>query len=172
MALGASVFFKNSVVRWSIDKAKEIPRNVSGIYILYHKVKEPSFYNVVYVGVGGTTDSTGIRSRILNHIKSEKKKDLFTHFSVYEVKDKIKKPQIMELEGLILQICAKDEHSIPLNVRKNYGPLNKIMRKDKADWIRNRLVRNRTKKVAENEAENKYVKAIRAILKSDNKLEL
>jgi hypothetical protein len=60
----------------------------------------------------------------------------FTHFSVYEVWDNIPENLVLELEGLFLQVYAKDAHANILNRTRNYAPLALLKRRSKEQWVK------------------------------------
>ena len=68
----------------------------------------------------------GILGRLKRH--RERKGDLFTHFSVYEVWDNISNEEVVELEGLFRHIYRTDPKANRLNVRRGFRKLNQIER--------------------------------------------
>jgi hypothetical protein len=67
-----------------------------------------------------------------SHLKSEKKRDGWTHFSAFEVHEAYLEV-IEELEGLFRHIYRQDSHANALNVQRNYGKLAKVLQ-DFRDW--------------------------------------
>ena len=86
--------------------------------------------NVVYVGIA-SGENAGVRSRIYRHARAKE----FTHFSIYEVWDNISETHIKELEGLFLNIYARDEHAFVLNKARSYKPLADTARKTASQWL-------------------------------------
>ena len=103
---------------------ERIPKGMRGIYVLYHK--RSSNFEVVYVGMTNAGSRGGILGRLKRH--RERKGDLFTHFSVYEVWDNISNEEVVELEGLFRHIYRTDPKANRLNVRRGFRKLNQIER--------------------------------------------
>lgn len=118
----------------SIDQIDKIPRKLRGIYVLYqHKRRKgKSFYNVVYVGMAAAGRRGGIRGRLRKH--REKKADLWTHFSAFEVWDNIRDEEIRELEGLFRHIYKRDAQANRLNVARGFKKLKSVRNKLLAEW--------------------------------------
>ncbi len=118
-----------------LDKAEipRLPRKVRGIYtLLFHRTKLDK-YDVVYVGMG-TGEGEGVRGRLVAHSNSKGKRDLWTHFSVFEVWPNISETEIEELEGLFREIYRKDKRANRLNRQKRYKKLQKIRIKKLDAW--------------------------------------
>jgi len=105
-----------------IDKIKLVPIKTRGIYALYHLDEEGS-YNLVYIGMARGKNS-GIRGRLASH--SKRKRDLWTHFSMFEVWDNIRKDEIEELEGLFRHLFRFDATANRLNKQKGYKKLGRL----------------------------------------------
>ena len=88
--------------------------------------------NVVYIGMGGRGDSSGVKGRLRKHLKQ--KGGLWTHCSVFEVWDNITDSQVAELEALFRHVYARDERANALNVQKTSALIAKIRRKPK-NWL-------------------------------------
>jgi hypothetical protein len=86
------------------SEAASIQPMTRGFYVLYKQMK--SGYHVRYIGVGGLGEKSAIGGRIKGHIRN--KKD-WTHFSYFEVHDNVTSEDILELEGLLLQIFRDDD---------------------------------------------------------------
>ena len=75
------------IKRWqpfvSESEVKQIPGKLRGIYVLYKYMRKTRRYNVVYVGMAVGS----IRHRLNSHKRN--KAGLWTHFSVFEVWDKL-----------------------------------------------------------------------------------
>jgi hypothetical protein len=85
--------FKRCVEYQPRDEIKNIPRDTRGIYALLRWRPRLGQYEVVYVGMA----RQGVRARLTVHAR--KKRDLWTHFSVFEVFDNVRGEEIAELEG-------------------------------------------------------------------------
>jgi hypothetical protein len=107
----------------SIDQIDEFPGRMRGIYVLYkHRLRSKKF-DVVYVGMAA---NGSIRSRLKSHRK--KKKDLWTHCSVFQAWENITPAEIKELEGIFRHIYRKDSRAARLNVQKSYGKMKRLYR--------------------------------------------
>lgn len=101
----------------------KVPWNTRGIYILY--MKRGNQFDVVYVGMAGGKNEA-IRFRLRRHAQSKRKKNKWTHFSVFEVWPNIRSDEIEELEGLLRHIYRKDSIANKLNIQKKYKPFRRI----------------------------------------------
>jgi len=101
-----------------------------GIYALYKEVtgkgkvtskkaKREKLYQITYVGVGGIGEKQGqgMEGRIKNHRSGPKKKEDWTHYSIFEVHDNISPEEIRELEWLILIMFGKDDRGVIGNIQ-------------------------------------------------------
>jgi len=131
-----SNLFKRSYEFIASDDIESFPYRVRGIYVLYKEDKEvPSTagkkpMNVVYVGMA-RGEKSGVRGRLMDHRK--KKKDLWSHCSVFEVWDNISPSLVEELEGMFRHIFRKDAVANKLNKQKAYSPLNTLAKETKAN---------------------------------------
>jgi hypothetical protein len=125
--------FKNSFEFKEISEIEKIPKGIRGIYILY-KAEGQKAKNVVYVGMA-RGEKYGARSRLKSHKKSEKKKNLWTHFSVFEVWDNISAQEVAELEGLFRHIYRLDTTANILNIQREHKPLAAICRELPSEWL-------------------------------------
>jgi hypothetical protein len=112
------------------EDADSVRRGTRGLYILYNYRPRRKSYEVVYVGLS----KTGVRSRLRAHCKSERKRDLWTHFSVFEVWDNISDAQVAELEGLFRHIYRKDARANRLCVQRRFNRLGQVRQDKLADW--------------------------------------
>jgi hypothetical protein len=116
-----------------LEEADSIPGGTRGIYALLQrrgrkkKVTRGTKFDVVYIGMS----RTGIRSRIRNH--RDRKKGLWTHFSVYAVWPNITDEEIRELEGLFRAIYRKDMRANKIAVQKGFVEL-KWIRDNNLGW--------------------------------------
>ena len=76
---------------------------------------------------------SGAHSRLNAHRRSERKKDKWTHFSLFEVWDNITEAEVAELEGLFRHIYRRDTRANPLNAQKGFKKL-KMVAEDLEDW--------------------------------------
>ena len=114
----------------SKDDRKHVPSNTRGIYVLLNQ--EGDAFNVVYVGMAGG-DKTGIHGRLDSHAHSKRKKENWSHFSIFEMHDNITRETIQELEGLFRHIYRKDSQSLKLGIHKKFKGFRKI-HKDLSNW--------------------------------------
>jgi hypothetical protein len=107
------------------EKVKLIPRGTRGIYtLLKHSCEN---YNVVYIGLA----REGIHGRLNEHIKS--KRDLWSHFSIFEVWDNITDEEIQELEGLFRHIFRHDENANSIAKQKSFRKLSTLRKTTSSD---------------------------------------
>ncbi|MFN2397726.1 MAG: hypothetical protein ABR543_03625 [Gemmatimonadaceae bacterium] len=93
---------------------------------MYKYRRRAKAYNVVYVGMAGIGRRGGIVVRLRKH--SRKKKDLWTHCSVFEVWDNIREEEIRELEGLFRHIYGRDSQASGLNRQRSFKKLKTLPR--------------------------------------------
>jgi hypothetical protein len=116
----------------SKDDIKQVPRGLRGIYALLRKRPRLKKFDVVYIGL--SEGQEGIRERLKAHAGSKRKRDLWTHFSLFEVWPNITPAEIAELEGLFREIYRKDRRANRLNRQRRYRPLQKTRIKDLTQW--------------------------------------
>lgn len=92
-----------------------------GIYVLYKQRPTSRRFDVVYVGMAA---DGSIRGRSRSH--RTKKKDLWTHCSVFEVWDNITSAQVKELEGIFRHIYRRDSRAAELNIQRSFGRMKKL----------------------------------------------
>jgi hypothetical protein len=68
----------------------------------------------------------GIRGRLRSHRR--KKKDLWTHCSVFEVWDNIRDDEIAELEGLFRHLYRHDSAASTLNKQRSFKAMKRVER--------------------------------------------
>ena len=87
---------KKCAEKCEMDEIKMIPSGTRGIYALLKNNKRKNKYDVVYVGM----TNRSIKGRLSAHRRrmAKGKIGIWTHFSLYEVWDNIKKEEIEELE--------------------------------------------------------------------------
>lgn len=107
-----------------------VPRGTRGIYVLFRQRRRANLYDVVYVGLS----NAGIRTRLRSHRRSRTKSALWSHFSVFEVRDNVSEAVIAELEGLFRLIYRRDSRANPLNIQRTHQPLKRVRLNDLAVW--------------------------------------
>ena len=98
-----------------------LPSGMRGIYVLYLHRRTAKRFDVVYVGMAA---DGSIRGRLRSH--RDKKKDLWTHCSVFEVWDNITPDEVRELEGIFRHIYRKDSGAAKLNLQRSFGRIKKL----------------------------------------------
>ena len=121
-----SLLFKRLFEYVPIAEKSSIPAGVRGIYALYQYQQEGNFMNLMYVGM----TNNGARGRLNQHGRG-RKKDEWTHFSVYEVWDNITQEQIKELEDLFLHTLKRDASANSLNIQKKSTVFEKLRKETK-----------------------------------------
>jgi hypothetical protein len=122
------------IKRWrkyaEIGAVLDVPALTRGVYILYRKRGKD--YEVMYIGVAGLsrTGTSGVRSRLKSHAK---KKQGWTHYSVFEVHDNVTRDEIRELEALLLGIFRDDSRIGLGNMQLGSSGLRQI--RVRADWM-------------------------------------
>lgn len=120
------------------DELKYLPRMLRGIYVLYRvrRVRGREKFDVQYVGMAAAGRRRGLRGRLSSHAKSERKRDLWTHFSVYEVWENIRDDEVAELEGLFRHIYRKDSRANTLNIQRGYKKVRQARKNNLKLWVR------------------------------------
>jgi hypothetical protein len=111
------------------SQISEIPDYTRGIYALLKKSGE-SRYDVVYIG-RATGEQVCFHSRISDH---DKKKEDWSHFSLFEVHDNITKEMIGEIEALILHIYSQDSRTNIQNLQRRSSLFKEITASRLANW--------------------------------------
>jgi|SRR6266850_2200113 len=117
------------------SEINRVPGGVRGIYALLRHRPRLKKYDVVYVGMAQGGD--GIRKRLKAHASSKRKRNLWSHFSVFEVWPNI--TEIAELEGLFREIYRKDRRANRLNRQKRYQKLQDVRIRNWREWGPNDL---------------------------------
>lgn len=112
------------------DDINRVPPGIRGIYALLHWRPRSRRYDVVYVGMA----RQGVRGRLRAHARSASKRDLWTHFSVFEVFDNVRGEEIEELEGLLRHIYRLDSLANRLNEQRAFTKLRRVRSKRLDDW--------------------------------------
>lgn len=98
-----------------------LPRGMRGIYVLYAHRPRLNRFDVVYVGMAATG---GIRPRLRFH--KAKKKDLWTHCSIFEVWENVRPDEVKELEGILRHIYRRDSRAARLAVQRSFARMKKL----------------------------------------------
>jgi hypothetical protein len=116
------------------DNVAQLPRKLRGVYVLYrhHRKAGKDKYDVVYVGMAAAGRRGGIRGRLLSHFR--KKRDLWTHFSAFEVWPNISDDEVAELEGLFRHIYRKDAKANRLNVQRGFKKMRRVLQNNLETW--------------------------------------
>ncbi len=113
--------FKRQEEFVSVQYIDDLPRGMRGIYVLYKYRPRIRRYDVVYVGMAA---EGGIGPRLRSHRK--RKKDLWTHCSVFEVWDNITHAEVKELEGIFRHIYRRDSRAAKLNVQRTFAKMKRL----------------------------------------------
>jgi hypothetical protein len=122
--------FKRCVEFQSRELIDKVPGGVRGVYVLLRKRSRTSRFDVVYVGMA----RTGVKGRLRVHARSKNKRELWTHFSIFEVFDNVRGEEIEELEGLLRHIYRKDSRANRLNVQRGFKKLGRVRSQRLDDW--------------------------------------
>lgn len=131
MPTSALYFIKRFVEFQDKDLIRHVPRNTRGIYVLLKQDAKQRSFDVVYIGMARGMKA-GIGSRLLRH--KQKKNKYWTHFSIFEVHDNIRKEDIEELEGLFRQIYSKDSAANKLNKQRRFKKFRTVKTKSITTW--------------------------------------
>lgn len=105
-----------------------VPDGFRGIYALHRNRPRIKKFDVVYVGMAD--GRAGIRARLRAHANSKRKRDMWTHFSAFEVWPNITEAEIAELEGLFREIYRKDKRGNALNRQKRCKQIQQVRIRD------------------------------------------
>jgi hypothetical protein len=130
MAIAPMTLVEKAAEFLPLEELRRVPPKTRGIYILL-KQHSRKRYEVVYVGMV-CGPYAGIRGRLRSHRR--KKRDRWTHFSVFKVWDNISEQAVRELEGIVRHVFRKDPRVNPLAVQRGFKPLQRLAR-DK-EWLR------------------------------------
>ena len=122
--------FKRCVEFQPLSEIKNIPPRTRGIYALLRWRPRTKQFDVVYVGMA----RTGVGGRLRRHAQSKSKRDLWTHFSVFEVFDNVRGEEIQELEGLLRHIYRRDSRANRLNAQRAFAKFSRVRSKTLDDW--------------------------------------
>jgi len=115
-----------------INRARfeEVPPRRRGIYVLFRYRPRLHRYDVVYVGMA-RGDKASMKRRLRSH---SRKKNEWTHFSIFEVWENIRQEEVEELEGLFRHIYRYDNSANRLNVQRAYKKLKKVRDDSLKSW--------------------------------------
>lgn len=120
------------------DEVNKVPKGTRGLYVLLNIIKPvltkngaKQKFDVVYIGMARGLKG-GVQSRLQSHRK--KKKDLWTHFSVYEVWDNITETEVAELEGLFRHIYRRDPQANRINQQRSFRKTKKVRQNNLLAW--------------------------------------
>jgi hypothetical protein len=118
------------------ERARELPRRLRGLYVLYrrHGNGASEKYRVVYFGMAAAGRRGGIKGRLLRHTKSKRKAAVWTHFSAFEVWDNIRDNEVAELEGLLRHIYRYDPEANKLNIQKGFKKARRVRQNNLKLW--------------------------------------
>ncbi len=120
-----------SIAQWiPKDRIESVPKGLRGIYALQRYRPRIVKYDVVYVGMAD--GRAGIGARLKAHANSKRKRNLWTHFSVFEVWPNITEAEISELEGLFREIYRKDKRANALNRQRRCRQLQNVRTRE---WL-------------------------------------
>ncbi len=122
--------FKRCVQFQPRSDINKVSPSTRGIYALLHRRPRTGRYDVVYVGMA----RQGAAGRLRAHARSEKKRDLWTHFSIFGVFDNVRAEEIEELEGLLRHIYRMDSVANRLNAQRGFTKLRRVRTKRLDDW--------------------------------------
>ncbi len=131
MSISELRLIKNVLEYQPIKNISLVPIKTRGIYALYQEQEGGKVYDLVYVGMARGKES-GIRGRLSKH--SKRKRDLWSHFSVYEVWDNIREEEVEELEGLFRHLFKHDSKANSLNLQKGYKKIVRIRKETEKRW--------------------------------------
>jgi hypothetical protein len=112
------------------DRAQDVPDGHKGLYVLYDQPEGTNHSDVVYVGRA----TNCIKSRVLSHKGKEIKGERWTHFSAFEVRDRITDDEIIELEGLIRHIFRKDSSAMRFNDQRSWKQIEVVRKDNLEEW--------------------------------------
>jgi hypothetical protein len=120
----------------SKDCVRLLPKKLRGIYVLYKEnhVKGRQKFDVQYVGMAASGRRGGLRSRLISHTRSKRKKKFWTHFSAYVVWDNIRDEEVAELEGLFRHIYRKDSAASSLNLQRGFKKVRRVRENNIKKW--------------------------------------
>ncbi len=107
-----------------------VPPGTRGIYALLRWRPRTRRYDVAYVGMARKSAAGRLRA----HARSEKKRGLWTHFSIFEAFDNVRGEEIPELEGLLRHIYRMDFVANRLNTQRGFVKLRRVRSKRLDDW--------------------------------------
>ena len=125
MAKSALRLINSRIEFISPSRVSDLPAGLRGFYVLYRKRRKrrnngkPCF-DVVYVGMA----RKDVRGRLSEHLR--KKKELWTHCSIFEVWDNIRDEEIEELEGILRHLYRRDAAANKLNAQGGFRKIGRL----------------------------------------------
>lgn len=118
------------------EESSHIPPATRGIYVLLKRHKQTDRFDVVYVGM---TSRSSIGRRLARHKQDQAK--TWSHFSIFEVRDKVGENEVKELEGLLREIYRKDRKANRFNRQRKYKKLQDVRVYDLGKWEKDGIER-------------------------------
>jgi hypothetical protein len=134
MAISELRLIKRCIEFCAKTEIRKIPGRTRGIYVLFNMRGKASedLYDVVYIGMARGA-KTGVHGRLSPHQRG-KKKDKWTHFSIFEVWDNIREEEVVELEGILRHVYRKDARANPLNEQRSFRKLRRVGKLKLEQW--------------------------------------
>lgn len=128
-------FIRRSAEFLKRNDVSRLQEGLRGIYVLYNGYVErgKERYDVRYIGMSAGK-RFGIKGRLRSHVRSKRKGDEWTHFSVFQVWDNVTDQEIAELEGLARHIYRRDPTASTLNIQRGYKKLRRVRDNKITNW--------------------------------------
>ncbi len=111
------------------EESSHIPPATRGIYALLKRHKQTDRFDVVYIGM---TSRSKIGRRLARHKQDQAK--IWSHFSIFEVRDNVSEAEIEELEGLFREIYRKDKRANRFNRQKKCKKIQTVRENNLGKW--------------------------------------
>ena len=138
MSISELKFIKRCAEFQPKSEIKNVPGRTRGIYALLCERRKLNKFDVIYIGMARGLKS-GIAGRLRSHARSVRKRELWTHFSLFEVWDNISEDEVSELEGLFRHIYRKDSLANRVNRQRSFKKLKKVQENKLSKWRSNSL---------------------------------
>jgi hypothetical protein len=128
-------FIRRSAEFLERKSISHLQEGLRGIYVLYDSNVErgKQRYDVRYIGMSAGK-RFGIKGRLRSHIRSKRKGNEWTHFSVFQVLDNVTDQEIAELEGLARHIYRRDPTASTLNIQRGCKKLRRVRDNKITNW--------------------------------------
>jgi hypothetical protein len=137
MAKAELFFIRRSAEFLDRNRVRHLKNGLRGIYVLYKFVgveQGKQKFDARYVGMSAG-NRFAIKGRLRAHARSKRKKNEWTHFSVFEVWDNITDQQIAELEGFARHVFRRDPIAKgTMNIQRGYQKIRDVKVKDIGTW--------------------------------------